>query len=624
MWLLALPFGAEAATLVVDPDGGGDHTTLGQAIAAAHPGDRIELRPGEYTDSVVIDRPLTVVGTGDGDVIATGSSDDLFVVREGGSLTAVDLVLRGVEGGHRAVRVEDGSVIAERCTFEHHEASGDGGAILVEAVPTNALTLIDAVMNDNHAPGKFGGHLAALDGEVVVRWSALTLGTAKRGGGIYAADGSLTVEHTRFEGNSSTESGGALWTGAETAVVDSWFASNTVPAGEFDGGAILQSTSASGSYTRTVFCDNGAPRRGGAVDVLKGDAAFSYVAFVRNASGADAADGGGAIRIDADSTEIDHGTFVANTGHNGLVVGSNGPNSTVQTSILADHAPGPSDYLFYAASAGKLGVVNGIVDVDDRFGPLAVDRTGMQVIDAIGPVTPLVCDPTELIPTDSGVRGDHIGAVVDVDGDGWYTLAGDCDDTDGDVNPDATEDAEIDGLDSDCDGYETCFGDGDGDGFADAITPTPSRALDCAGPGVWSEVTDLCPTVAGRFDGCPCEPSDPDSDGDGVCDAGDVCPGSDDHVDEDGDALPDGCDGCPEVPGDDVDGDGLCGDADACPLDPSPTCGDRDPGPLIEQPTDDPGCGCASGGLPGIAWFGALIALAAPRRRRAAPVSARA
>ena len=47
----------EPPTHVVDPFHRGDFTTISEAITAARPGDRILVRPGLYTESLVIDKP---------------------------------------------------------------------------------------------------------------------------------------------------------------------------------------------------------------------------------------------------------------------------------------------------------------------------------------------------------------------------------------------------------------------------------------------------------------------------------------------------------------------------------------------------------------------------------------
>ena len=52
-------------TLVVDRYGKGDYRTIGEAVAEAAAGDLIVVRPGEYRESVVIGKPITLQGTGD-------------------------------------------------------------------------------------------------------------------------------------------------------------------------------------------------------------------------------------------------------------------------------------------------------------------------------------------------------------------------------------------------------------------------------------------------------------------------------------------------------------------------------------------------------------------------------
>jgi nitrous oxidase accessory protein len=57
-----LAHGAAAATVDVLPGPG----ALGAAVAAAAPGDKLLVQPGTYGESIVVDKPLTIVGARDG------------------------------------------------------------------------------------------------------------------------------------------------------------------------------------------------------------------------------------------------------------------------------------------------------------------------------------------------------------------------------------------------------------------------------------------------------------------------------------------------------------------------------------------------------------------------------
>ena len=158
---------------------------------------------------------------------------------------------------------------------------------------------------------------------------------------------------------------------------------------------------------------------------------------------------------------------------------------------------------------------------------------------------------------------------------------GDCDDTDATVNPAAAETVG-DGVDGDCDGTETCYEDGDADGYRTTSTVS-SADEDCSDPGeALSTMTsgDCDDTDASVYPGAAeitADGVDQDCDGMETCyvDADDdgYRPGtttvssSDADCSDSGEALasePDGdCDdtdasvnpGVSEVPGDEVDQD---------------------------------------------------------------------
>ncbi|MCB9761361.1 MAG: putative metal-binding motif-containing protein [Alphaproteobacteria bacterium] len=188
--------------------------------------------------------------------------------------------------------------------------------------------------------------------------------------------------------------------------------------------------------------------------------------------------------------------------------------------------------------------------------------------------------------TDDTTTDDSTATVSDADGDSFTVEAGDCDDDDPLINPNADE--VCDGVDNNCDGVTdedaidrlTLYEDNDGDGYGDAevrvceaATGLVEQAGDCndddlnAYPGAPDDCAAEDLNCDGAISG--------DQDGDGYLDA--LCGGDD--CDDSSDAVYPGaptdcgadhdCDGAQD---DDVDGDGFlsascggddCDDADA-------------------------------------------------------------
>lgn len=177
---------------------------------------------------------------------------------------------------------------------------------------------------------------------------------------------------------------------------------------------------------------------------------------------------------------------------------------------------------------------------------------------------------------------------------GCTTVGQACDDGD----PCTTNDV----YDANCDCAGTPEPDSDGDGVCDALDQCPGQ--DDALIGTACDDGDSC-TDNDTYDancGCVGTPVG-DSDGDGVCDTLDQCPGQDDALIgtacDDGDACTtndtyDANCGCVGTPEPDSDGDGVCDALDQCPgLNDNligTSCDDGDP--CTENDTYDANCGC--------------------------------
>ena len=116
----------EPPTHVVDVfPGRGDFTTVGAAIKAAKPGDRILVRPGLYAEALVVDKPLELLGDGPVSDIEIRARD-ANVLRFQASIGRVaNLTLRqaGGEGGWFGVVISQGRLDLEGCDISSQRLS---------------------------------------------------------------------------------------------------------------------------------------------------------------------------------------------------------------------------------------------------------------------------------------------------------------------------------------------------------------------------------------------------------------------------------------------------------------------------------------------------------------------
>lgn len=114
----------EPPTRVVDLMHRGDYTTITAAVQAANPGDRILVRAGLYSEGIVIDKPLEIIGdTSPGEVVirATGKSVVLFTTSMG---RLANVTLRQMGGGNwLGIDIAQGRLEVEDC-----DISSDGSS----------------------------------------------------------------------------------------------------------------------------------------------------------------------------------------------------------------------------------------------------------------------------------------------------------------------------------------------------------------------------------------------------------------------------------------------------------------------------------------------------------------
>jgi F-box protein 11 len=110
---------------VVDAFHRGDFTTIGEAIKTASPGDRILVRPGLYPESLVIDKPLEILGDGPAADIQIHARGAHVVVFRTNISRIANLTLRqaGGEGTWYSVDIGQGRLELEDCDITSHSGA---------------------------------------------------------------------------------------------------------------------------------------------------------------------------------------------------------------------------------------------------------------------------------------------------------------------------------------------------------------------------------------------------------------------------------------------------------------------------------------------------------------------
>jgi hypothetical protein len=498
------------------------YTTISQALAAASAGDTLHVGAGSYTESVVIDKDLTLRGPDVG--IATwfgGSGPEILLVEPTVELTLEKLDLRGDSADQRVLTAEgDNTLVLDEVDLESDSASDGGVLYLLEP---SSLT---------------------------IRSSRLEGTSAGEGGAVYAYSSSpfpLLVEDTAFYGISDS-SGGSLWL---------QYAELTCTRCTFEGsaglvGGAIYALSGELDLSQSLFCRTEAAA-GGAL-YANTDVAIRSSRFVETSATAT----GGALQMLSGSWTVENNHFlgIAASSSSGALEITSGQTAIVRNNLFFEHegygihrinGTHTTRYNWFESSAGS--VANYALDAtNERYSPgdpllLSWTRDGDCSDDQLWP-TPLLSplldagDPAVLDPdgsvSDIGAYGGPDADPTfhsDSDADGGLFFR-DCDDAD----PLRSEDLDelCDNVDNDCDDlvdesaidmrhfYEDCDGDGQGDPLTELAQcdwPAPPACggqilcLECTGASAQQDCDDTDP---GIYLGAEelCDPEDRDCDGD--------------------------------------------------------------------------------------------------------------
>jgi len=183
------------AHLVVAADGSGDFVSIAAAVEAAADGDVVSVQPGAYTESVVINKDITLTGAGPREeiVISAPSDGPVHSITEG-PVQPYALALMGsnakisgltLTGKRSSLLVDGGEPLLRDLHFltvtEPHPGSGKSDLNAVAIAGGSAATLADSLFED-------GGPIGVYDSDPVI-----TGNTFRGGPNIWGSFGDLAV-----------------------------------------------------------------------------------------------------------------------------------------------------------------------------------------------------------------------------------------------------------------------------------------------------------------------------------------------------------------------------------------------------------------------------------------------
>jgi predicted outer membrane repeat protein len=286
--------------------------TIQSMINNAPDGGTVSVPAGTYTESLTVNKTLTLTGVSSATtIIRAVTGQRVVTVTSGHTLRLENLTLTGgqiVGNDGGGVYVSDGSLQIVNCVISDNRARYGGGVYQWNA---GRVDVIGSRIERNQATQDGGGLYVYGDAALTNTW-VLTNTANRHGGGLHVGAGRADVLGGLFAGNQATSgNGGGINLNNSISLSGTQFISNT--AGQ-DGGGLLQwNAGQQVNVTNVRFERNQAARNGGGLCVSQGaTATLTSSVFVSNTTDAATTETRGGGAYVSGSTQVLSSTFRGN------------------------------------------------------------------------------------------------------------------------------------------------------------------------------------------------------------------------------------------------------------------------------------------------------------------------
>ena len=260
---------------------------------------------------------------------------------------------------------------------------GGGGGIH----NSGTLTIQHCEIERNTAVDGRGGGVYNAQGILTVIDSTFSLNSAEGGGGIFNYGGTVSVTGSRFIANSTTGFGGALANeGGNATVTTTTISGNST---QSNGGGLYNGYMGTLTVTRSTLSGNEAYSNGGGV--------FSQAATVRvvssTLSGNSASEGGGIYVTNGQTIEVTNSTLTGNLAQyrgGGLATSYSPAQTTVNNTIIAGNLGGYAPDIYFPSGQKALSGSNNLIGDTSGQSSLVDGVNGNLVGTAADPIDPVL------------------------------------------------------------------------------------------------------------------------------------------------------------------------------------------------------------------------------------------